>query len=142
MRSPHWGHCSYCASIGCLHLRQVIWFMALSQVTGHRERGTVVVSRDDKHLSPVPCDLSPLTQNITTRRIRSEPNYISNLQFDAFNARIVHIRSIGRLQIFEHGRRSVEGDAGVLAGDGRVRQDDRAGPVAADNYVAVLWRVL
>src|ERR1051325_7443282 len=49
-----------------VHLQHSISFL---QVTGHRERGTGGVFRDDNHLSPVPCALSPPHCKITDRAL-------------------------------------------------------------------------
>src|SRR6185436_537171 len=75
-----------------------------------------------------------ITQHITTSWIRSEADDIPRLQYDAVDARIVDIGSVGGLKIFKQRGGSAEGDSGVAARDGGVAEHDRAGAVAADHH--------
>src|SRR6185295_16558959 len=122
-RSPHAGHCSRLMSIGCLQRRQLIWVMSAPRL---RDLATS----------------SMVSQNIAARRVGAEAHHVSRLQHRFVDARVVDIRSVGGLQIFERERVAGHGDAGVAARDGRMREHDRAGAVAADHDAVAAQRVL
>src|ERR1043166_2500393 len=77
-----------------------------------------------------------VSQYVTARRVRSEADDVAGLEVRTFDTGVVHVSTVGGFQIFQHRGGAAQGDLGVAAGNGRVRQDDGAGAVAADHHFA------